>query len=389
MKVYEAKEIRNVGLIGHGNSGKTSLAAGILFLAGATNRLTRVDEGNTVTDFDDEEIQRKITISTALAYLEWNKLKINLLDTPGFNIFINDTKAALVAADSSLVLVDGVAGVEVQTEKVWSFAAEYHLPRALVINKLDRENANFDRALASIQENFGRGAVPIQLPCGAERDFRGIIDLVRMKCYTYESGGSGRGKEEPIPQNLAEAAQIAQEALIEMVAEGNDALLEEFLREGHASRRSACWRACGPPCSEMRLFPVLCASGLNNVGRRPDSRLHGRLLPLTRRARPRRRRARRAGSPARGLRFASRSRLFVFKTVADPFAGRVSYFKVRSGVLKNDANLTNVRSGTVERLSHIGCLMGKSIQPVTELRAGDIGAVAKLKDTLHRRHAGR
>jgi elongation factor G len=207
VKVYEAKEIRNVGLTGHGNSGKTSLTAGILFLAGATNRLTRVDEGNTVTDFDDEEIQRKITISSALAYAEWNTVKINLIDTPGFNIFINDTKAALAAADASLVLVDGVAGVEVQTEKVWSFAAEYNLPRALIINKLDRENSNFERALASIQENFGRGAVPIQLPCGADRDFRGIIDLVRMKCYTYESGGSGRGKEEPIPQNLAEAAQ--------------------------------------------------------------------------------------------------------------------------------------------------------------------------------------
>ncbi len=265
MKVYEAKDIRNVGLTGHGNSGKTSLAAGILFLTGGTNRLTRVDEGNTVTDFDDEEVQRKITISTALAYAEWNRLKINLLDTPGFNIFINDTKAALAAADSTLVLVDGVAGVEVQTEKVWSFAADFNLPRALVINKLDRENSSFERALASIQENFGRGAVPIQLPCGADRDFRGIIDLVRMQCFTYAADGSGRGKEGPIPPNLADAAQKAQEGLIEMVAEGNDALLEEFFEKGTLPPERL-QEGLRTAVREMRLFPVLCASGLNGVG---------------------------------------------------------------------------------------------------------------------------
>jgi elongation factor G len=380
VKVYEAKEIRNVGLTGHGNSGKTSLAAGILFLAGGTNRLTRVDEGNTVTDFDDEEVQRKITISSALAYVEWNKLKINLIDTPGFNIFINDTKAALAAADASLVLVDGVAGVEVQTEKVWSFAAEYKLPRALVINKLDRENSSFDRALASIQENFGRGAVPIQLPYGAEHDFRGVIDLVHMKCFTYESGGSGRGKEEPIPQNLAEAAQKAQEGLIEMVAEGNDALLEEFLDKGTLPPERL-QEGLRTAVREMRLFPVLCASGLNNVGDDLILDLIADYFPSPAERDP-------AAGVLAGqevLRAVSDSEpvsLFVFKTAADPFAGRVSYFKVRSGVLKNDANLTNVRSGGVERLSHIGCLLGKAIQPIPELRAGDIGAVAKLKDTF-------
>ena len=160
VKVYESKDIRNVGVVGHGDSGKTTLTAGLLFTAGATNRLLRVDEGNTITDFDEEEIQRKITISTAIAVAEWKKTKINLLDTPGYNIFINDTRAALVAADAALVLVDGVAGVEVQTEKVWQFADDYKLPRAVVINKLDRERADFERALASVQETFGRTAVP-------------------------------------------------------------------------------------------------------------------------------------------------------------------------------------------------------------------------------------
>src|SRR5512147_1756569 len=155
----------------------------MLYTAGATNRLLRVDEGNTITDFDDEEVQRKITISTAVAVAEWKKTKINLLDTPGYNIFINDARASLVAADAALVLVDGVAGVEVQTEKVWSFAEGYGLPRAIVINKLDRERAEFDRALASVHEVFGRSAVPVQIPIGAERDFKGVVDLIRMKAY--------------------------------------------------------------------------------------------------------------------------------------------------------------------------------------------------------------
>jgi elongation factor G len=380
VKVYEGKDIRNVGLTGHGNSGKTSLAAGILYLAGATNRPTRVDEGNTVTDFDEEEIQRQITISTGLAFLEWNKLKINLLDTPGFNIFINDTKASLVVADSSLILVDGVAGVEVQTEKVWQFASEFNLPRAIIVNKLDRENANFERALASINENFGRAAVPIQLPLGSERDFRGIVDLVRMKCYTYESGGNGRGKEGDIPADLAGPAQKAQEALIEMVAESNDALLEEFLDKGTLTPERLT-EGLRSAVREMRLFPVLCASGLNGIGGDLILNLITDYFPAPTERGPVAGKldgqdAERAVSDSQPV------SAFVFKTVADAFAGRVSYFKVISGVLRNDANLTNSRTGGAERLSHIGCLMGKTIQPVPELHAGDIGAVAKLKESL-------
>src|SRR5207253_4649139 len=160
MKVYESKDIRNVGVVGHGHSGKTSLTAALLYSTGGSNRRTRADEGNTITDFDDEEVQRKITISTALAFVEWKKIKINILDTPGYNIFINDTRAALVAADSALVLVDGVAGVEVQTEKVWEFANQFNLPRAIVITKLERERSDFKRALGSVSEFFGRTAVP-------------------------------------------------------------------------------------------------------------------------------------------------------------------------------------------------------------------------------------
>ena len=265
MKVYDGADVRNVALVGHGHSGKTSLVAGLLYATGATNRLTRVDEGNTITDFDDDEIQRKISISTSLAIAEWNKKKINPIHTPGFNIFINDTKAALAAADAALVIVDSVPGVEVQTEKVWEFGEIFHLPRAIIMNKLDRERASFERALESVHANFGRNAVPIQLPLVAERDFKGVIDLVRMKAYTYTSDGDGKGKEGEIPAEFADAAQKAHDALIEMVAEGNDELLEEFFSEGTLTPEHL-HKGLRQGVRELRIFPVLCASALHNVG---------------------------------------------------------------------------------------------------------------------------
>ncbi|MCZ2079274.1 MAG: elongation factor G [Bryobacterales bacterium] len=381
MKVYEGKDIRNVALIGHGNSGKTSMTAGMLYATGATNRLTSTVEGNTITDFDDEEIQRRITISTSVAYAEWNKSKINLLDSPGFNIFINDTKAAMVAADAALVVVDGVAGVEVQTEKVWGFCQEFRLPRALFINKLDRERASFDRTLESIHEVFGRTAIPIQLPVGAEKDFRGVVDLIRMKCFTYEPGGNGKGKETSIPFELTQAAESAHEALVEMVAEGNDALMEEFFDKGTLPVDRIV-EGMRQAILDQRLFPVLCGAAMHNIGTDLvlDFIVENFPAPVDR--------GEVKGQNAEGQEVTRKIAdseplsIFAFKTVADPFAGRVTYFKVYSGVLKNDANLANIRTGSTERFAHIGCLMGKNITPVTELRAGDIGGVAKLKDTL-------
>jgi elongation factor G len=380
VKVYETQDIRNVALAGHGHSGKTSLAAGFLFSAGATSRLTRTDEGNTITDFDEEEVARKITISSAIAAVEWGKRKINLIDTPGFNIFINDTKASMVAADSAVIVVDGVAGVEVQTEKVWSFAEEFKLPRAIVINKLDRERSSFERALESVQSVFGRTAIPIQLPLGAERDFSGVVDLVRMKAYTYAADGDGKGKEGEIPAGLADTAQKAHEALIEMVAEGNDALLEEFFDKGTLPVEHIL-DGLRDAVREMRISPVMCASGLHNVG--TDLILN---FALENFPNPAERGVWKGtvngAEKERAVKDSEPVSVFVFKTVADPFAGRVSYFKVVSGVLKNDANLLNARSSAGERLSHIGALFGKTIQPVTDLHAGDLGGVAKLKDTL-------
>ncbi|MBV9742950.1 MAG: GTP-binding protein, partial [Acidobacteriia bacterium] len=380
MKVYESKDIRNVGVVGHGDSGKTTLTAGLLFAAGATNRLLRVDEGNTITDFDEEEIQRKITVSTAIAEAEWKKTKINILDTPGYNIFINDTRAALVASDAALVLVDGVAGVEVQTEKVWHFTNDFRLPRALVINKLDRERADFERALASVHEVFGRSAVPIQIPIGAERDFKGIVDLIRMKAYTYKPDGDGKGAEGDIPVGLSEAAQKAHEALVEMVAEGNDALMEEFFDKGTLQPEQIL-EGLKTGVRDMRIFPVMCASGLHNIGADLIQNFIVENLPSPLEREP-------VAAHVDGKEVTRRvaendlCSLFVFKTTADPFAGRITYFRVMSGAVKNDANLQNVTRSAQERLAHLSVPMGKTLQPITELHAGDIGAVAKLKDTL-------
>jgi len=380
VKVYETKDIRNVGVVGHGDSGKTTLTAGLLFTSGASNRLLRVDEGNTITDFDDEEIQRKITISTAIAVAEWKKTKINILDTPGYNIFINDARAALTAADADLILVDGVAGVEVQTEKVWGFANDFKHPRVVIINKLDRERADFDRALASVHETFGRAAIPVQIPIGKEREFSGVVDLIRMKAYTYTPGGDGKGKEGDIPANLAEAAQKAHEALVEIVAEGNDALMEEFFDQGTLPAEHIV-DGLRQGVRELRIFPVMCGSALQNIGTDQILNFIVENLPA-----PQEREGVTAivngAESVKKLSSSGQPSLFVFKTTADPFAGRINYFKVYSGVVKNDANVQNVNRGGSERLAHLSSPQGKTLQPVTELQAGDIGAVAKLKDTL-------
>ncbi len=380
MKVYEGKDIRNVGVVGHGDSGKTTLTAGLLFTAGATNRLLRVDEGNTITDYDEEEIHRKISIATAIAVAEWKKTKINILDTPGYNIFINDARASLVAADAALVLVDGVAGVEVQTEKVWSFAEEDKLPRAVIINKLERDRADFQRALESVQKNFGRAAVPIQIPIGSERDFKGVVDLVVMKAYTYTPDGDGKGKEGEIPADLAETAQKAHEALVEIVAEGNDAFMEEFFDTGTLPVEHIV-EGLRLGVRELRIFPVMCASALHNIGTDQILNFIVDNVPA-----PTEREGVRAvvngAESTKKVKDNDQCSLYVFKTTADPFAGRITFFKVITGVVKTDASVQNNTRNTTERLAHLSIPQGKTLQPVTELHAGDIGAIAKLRDTL-------
>jgi len=380
MKIFEGKDIRNIGIVGHGDHGKTTLAAGYLYTTGATTRLTRADEGNTVTDYDEEEIARKVTVSSSLVHLERNKVKLNLIDTPGYNIFLNDTKASLIAADSAAVVVDAVSGVEVQTEKVWGYANEYRLPKVIIINKLDRERADFSRALESVHEVLDKKAVPVHLPLGKEKDFRGAVDLVRMKAYTYEPDGDGKGKESDIPAELASEAEAAREALIEAVAEADDDLLNEYLEEMtlppekvHAGLKKAV--------AEGKVFPVLCASAYHNIGSDLHLDFFREYLPAPAERGPVE--GKTPDGPAqRNIDDSEPLSLFVFKTVADPFAGRVTYFKVMSGVLKNDENVYNYTRQTAERFSRIGCVMGKDLTQTPELHAGDLGAVAKLKETL-------
>ena len=220
-------------MVGHGAAGKTSLTSAILFDSGAVNRLSRVEDGNTVTDWEEEEIERKISISCALAHCEWNKRKINILDTPGYRPFMAETQLAVRAADAAVVVIDAVAGVEVQTEKVWEFCDEYSLPRIIVVNKLDRDNASSERSLASLEETFGRGVVPLQIPIGIEKDFEGVISIVDNKAYRYTRDGSGKFQETEIPAEYKDELASRREKLIEMAAEGSDALDGEILCRRH------------------------------------------------------------------------------------------------------------------------------------------------------------
>jgi len=390
MKAYGSQFIRNVGIVGHGDTGKTQLVSSLLFTAGMISRLPKVAEGNTVTDWDEEEIARKITIKTGLAFAEWlvpgqsEKTKINFLDTPGYSTFVNETRASLIAADSALILVDPVAGVQVVTEKVWDYATEYDLPRAFVINWMDRELASFERALASIQQVFGRSVVSLQLPLGEEKAFRGVIDLISMKAHVYQSDGDGKAKVEEIPGELAGAAKDAHEKLVEMVAEGDDKLMEEFFEKGTLPPEDLT-RGLRDAVQAKRIFPVLLTSALRNIGSAtllnalvelfPGPADKGKVAGYTQPDR-------KGETLERKISDTEPTAIFVFKTMADPFAGRISYFKVMSGVLKNDATLMNFNRSAPERLQHVQVMQGKTATAVAELHAGDLGAVAKLKETL-------
>ena len=381
MKAYEGKDVRNIGVAGHGDCGKTSLVAAYLYTAGATSRLTRVDEGNTITDFDEEEIARKVTISSSLAHIEWKSNKLNLIDTPGYNIFINDTKASLIAADAVLVVVDGVAGVKVQTEKVWGFAEEYNLPRIILVNKLDRERADFARVLAEIKEVLGRAAVPVHWPIGSEKDFRGLVDLIGGKAHTYEADGKGKATEGAVPSELESQVESARETLLEMVAECDDDLLEEYLEELTLPPEKVV-AGLGKGVADGKIYPVLCASAFHNIGSDAALDFLREFVPAPTV------RGEIAGqdgsneSVARKILDGEPLSIFVYKTVADPFAGRVTYFKVVSGVLQNDASVFNYTRSNPERFARTALVFGKELTPVTAVHAGDLGAVAKLKETL-------
>src|SRR6187551_3520664 len=264
MKVYDAASLRNVALVGHSGSGKTQLVSALLFDAGAVNRLGRVDEGTTVTDYDEEEISRKHTLSAALAYAEWNKVKINFIDTPGMANFLSDARAALRVADAALLVVDAVAGVEVSTEKVWEAAQELSLPCIVALNRMDRERASLNRSLESLRGVFGRMVVPIQLPIGEEKGFRGVVDLVAMKALTFANDASGKPVDGSIPGDMMGTAEAAREALIEMVAEADDALMEKFFDAGTLSQDDLIV-GLKRGVAAARIFPLVLTSATANI----------------------------------------------------------------------------------------------------------------------------
>jgi elongation factor G len=384
VKVYSGENIRNVAIVGHGHAGKTTLLSAMLYTAGATPRLGRVDDGSATTDYDEEEISRKMSIAAAAAYVEWDKTKINVIDTPGFNMFVHEAKMVLPVVDAAIVVVDGVAGVEVVTQRVWNDCEEYKTPRLIVVNRMDRDRANAERVLESLINAFGRNVIPIELPIGSEKSLSGVVDLVRMKAYTYDLGGNGKGKETEIPANMKAQVQEAHEQLVELVAEGDDKLMEEFFEKGTIPEEDLI-PALHNAIREDKLFPVIFSSGLGNVGAdrvmdfivdytpAPSEHewIQGEPTPSGN-----------GDAPKRHETDAEPVSLYVFKTVSDAFAGRISYFKVFSGVLKNESTMQNFSRGSTEKLSHISIMQGKTAVPVTELHAGDIGAVAKLKDTL-------
>src|SRR5947209_14684107 len=265
MKVYSGSEIRNVALVGHNDTGKTTLVSQLLFNNGATTRLGRIEDGTTTTDFDQDEIERKHSISAAIAYVEWKNTKINLLDTPGFGIFLMEAKGAMRVADSAAIVVSGVTGVEVTTEKVWKFAEEFELPRIVIVNKLDRERSSYSRTLEALQKKFGKEIVPIQIPLGEEKDFCGLIDLITMKAYKYAADGSGKFDATDIPADRKAEADEWREKLIEKVAEGDDTLMERFFEQGGLSQEELI-DGLRREVSHHQIFPVLCSSASHNIG---------------------------------------------------------------------------------------------------------------------------
>jgi elongation factor G len=380
MKVYDAASIRNVAIAGHTGCGKTQLASAILSDAGMVNRFGKVDEGTAPTDFDEEEIARKHTLSASLAYAEWNKTKINLIDTPGIGNFFSDVRAALGVVDAALVVVDAVGGVMVQTEKVWAETEELGLPRLIVLNRIDRERASLERTLQALREACNRTVIPVQLPIGEERAFKGVVDLVSRKAFVFQGDESGKFTESAVPADMTQAVDAAREALIEMVAEADEQLMEKFFDAGTLTDEELV-SGLRSATAAGKLFPLVCTSATLNIGVQPLLDTIVAVLPS-----PGERPFKavdKSGNPVeRKADEKAPAAAFVWKTIADPFAGRITLFRVVSGALKSDSTVYNKSRESQERFGSLQLLQGKTPSTVPEIKAGDLGAVAKLKDTL-------
>jgi elongation factor G len=378
MNAYEPSNIRNVALVGHSGAGKTTLIEAMLFTAGAITRMGKIEDGNTVSDHDPEEIRRGISVSLSLAPVEWRDTKINVLDAPGYADFIGDVKGALRAADCCLFVVSAVDGVEVQAEVVWELAVEAGLPRAIFINKIDRERASFERTMDGLVAAFGTQVAPIHLPIGEEHEFAGIMDLLTRRAYRYTSGPTG--EEADWPEDLAAKAEPYRERLTESVAEADDSLLEKYLESGELSPEEIV-RGVKAGLVEAKFAPVLVGAAGRPAGvdRLLDFIVEAFPSPADRPAvkvKAKDGQEKEVALDASGPLVAQ-----VFKTVSDPFVGRINLFRVVSGKVRPDSSVFNVTKNTEERIGQVFSLQGKEHETVSEVPAGDIGAVAKLAHT--------
>ena len=369
---FTTEMIRNVAVTGHSDTGKTSLVAALLLNGGAANRLLKVDDGNTVTDFDEDEQERKITINTAIAHFVHRNTKVNLIDTPGYSIYTTDALQGLRVADASLLLISAVSGVEVQTDKLWKAAAASELPVFFGINLMDRDRASFSRTLAALQKKWGREVTPVQVPIGEEASFKGLVDLITGRAYTWESDESGTPTEIDVPGDLADEVSSAREALMEMVAEQDEELMDAYLEAGELDLETFIG-GLKKAVASRSLFPVFALSGGKNIGVQPlmDALVNLAPSPDWRTTTAKVDGEEQELSASTDSPFAA----YVFKTSSDPYTGRISLMRVFSGGVETDANVTNPTKRGVERLGALSVIQGKDLEHVGGVAPGDLVAV--------------
>lgn len=381
MKTYSAEHIRNVGLIGHGGSGKTSLAEAILYIAGVSDRLGKTGDNSSVMDYDPDEIKRGNSINASLATFEFQKHKINLLDTPGTNNFVGDTIGCIRVVDGAVVVIDAEAGIQFYTEKTWKWADEQGIPRIIFLNKMDSEEAQIQNILEGIKKKFSVNPILLDLPVGSGGEFKGIVDLVEQKYFEYEKGGKGKGAPSGIPADLADEVETTRMELVERVAEADDELIEVYLEKGELSE-DEFREGLVHGIAEGKLVPVLLGSAVHNIGVDRLMEAIIEYIPSPDKREPQLATASDGEdtvevSPDAGGTFTAQ----VFKTIADPYAGKLTLFKVFSGKLAGDSTVYNVNHESNERVGHLLSLQGKKQVQLTEVVAGDIACVAKLKVT--------
>jgi len=380
MSKYEPNSLRNIAIVGHGATGKTSLCESLLFIAGKTDRPGRVDDGTSSMDFEPEEQKRRISISAATNFFEWEKHKITILDTPGDSNFAYDTRNCLRIADGTVVVIDAVGGVEFQTEKVWEYADEYKLPRIVFISRMDRERADFFTSVETIKSRLGKKATPVLLPIGKEDNFKGVIDLITKKALIFD-GSSGAYKSADIPADMKDIVEKYRENMVEDIAESDEKLMDKYLDAGELSD-DELKAGLKKGVMSLSLLPVACGSAVKNIGIAPFIDLVINALPSPVERGPVT--GKKPGKDEAETRMPEESAPFsalVFKTIADPYAGRLTLFRVFSGTVTSDSTFYNSSRKITERFGNIFFLEGKSQKPVESLVPGDIAAVAKLKET--------